>query len=167
MARVRTRAKRRDIGRRTKKKVSILTSEKITYVDWKDTELLRKFLSDRAKIRARRVTGNSAQQQKMVADAIKLAREMALVPYASRVTTQRQSKDRSSYRRAEGPTPRPATPPPGQSSDNQARAAGNSGNGASISGGDNAKGGTGEPNPGSATATAASTSQTDREASAS
>jgi len=111
----RKRVKRRDIGRRAKKKISILTSENIEYVDWKDYTLLRKFMSERAKIRARRVTGNSAQQQKLVADAIKLAREMALVPYANRVTTQRQQKDRQSYRRANGPAPRPATPPPGQS----------------------------------------------------
>ena len=46
-------------------------------------------MSDRAKIRARRVTGNSAQQQRDVAMAIKNAREMALLPYENRVTTQR------------------------------------------------------------------------------
>jgi small subunit ribosomal protein S18 len=46
-------------------------------------------MSDRAKIRARRVTGNDTQQQRQVAQAIKLAREMALLPYTSRVTTQR------------------------------------------------------------------------------
>ena len=71
-------------------------------------------MSDRAKIRARRVTGNSAQQQKLVADAIKLAREMALVPYVNRVTTQRQKKDRDGYRRADRPAPRPSGPPPKQ-----------------------------------------------------
>ena len=59
------------------------------YVDWKDVNLLRRFVSDRAKIRARRVTGNSAQQQRDVAMAIKNAREMALLPYENRVTTQR------------------------------------------------------------------------------
>ncbi len=110
----RKRVKRRDTSRRAKKKISVLTSENIEYVDWKDYTLLRKFMSERAKIRARRVTGNSTQQQKLVADAIKLAREMALVPYANRVTTQRQQKDRQSYRRANGPAPRPATPPPVQ-----------------------------------------------------
>ena len=46
-------------------------------------------MSDRAKIRARRVTGNDSQQQKEIARAIKNAREMALLPYANRVTTQR------------------------------------------------------------------------------
>ncbi|MDR6976608.1 small subunit ribosomal protein S18 [Streptomyces sp. 3330] len=52
----------------------------ITYVDYKDTDLLRKFLSDRGKIRSRRVTRVSAQQQRQVSRAIKNAREMALLP---------------------------------------------------------------------------------------
>ena len=51
--------------------------------------LLRRFISDRAKVRARRVTGNNVQQQREVARAIKNAREMALIPYSNRVTTQR------------------------------------------------------------------------------
>lgn len=107
------RGKSKDAGRRTKKKVSILQTEKIEYVDWKDTTLLRRFMSERAKIRARRVTGNNAQQQKLVADAIKLAREMALVPYANRVTTQRSGRgDRDRGPRADGPAPRPSAPPP-------------------------------------------------------
>lgn len=55
----------------------------ITYVDYKDTELLRKFISDRGKIRARRVTGNCSQHQRDVATAVKNAREMALLPYTS------------------------------------------------------------------------------------
>lgn len=81
--------KPRDTGRRGKKKVSVLVSESVTYVDWKDVNLLRRFMSDRAKIRARRVTGNDSQQQREIAKAIKNAREMALLPYTSRVTTQR------------------------------------------------------------------------------
>ncbi|MEV7074890.1 30S ribosomal protein S18 [Streptomyces sp. NPDC093990] len=56
----------------------------ITYVDYKDTDLLRKFISDRGKIRSRRVTRVSAQQQRQLARAIKNAREMALLPYSSR-----------------------------------------------------------------------------------
>ena len=55
----------------------------VTYVDYKDVALLRTFISDRGKIRSRRVTGLSVQQQRMVARAIKNAREMALLPYAS------------------------------------------------------------------------------------
>jgi len=76
-------------------------------------------MSDRAKIRARRVTGNDSQQQKEIANAIKNAREMALLPYASRVTTQRgggrdrgERGDRGDRGRADGPPPRPDGPPP-------------------------------------------------------
>ena len=53
------------------------------YVDWKDVNLLRRFVSDRGKIRARRVTGVTSQQQRQLAKAIKNAREMALLPYTS------------------------------------------------------------------------------------
>jgi small subunit ribosomal protein S18 len=53
-------------------------------VDYKDTQLLRKFLSDRGKIRARRVTGACTQHQRDIAQAIKNAREMALLPYMSK-----------------------------------------------------------------------------------
>ncbi|OLT35162.1 30S ribosomal protein S18 [Actinomadura sp. CNU-125] len=56
----------------------------VTRIDYKDVDLLRKFISDRGKIRSRRVTGVTVQQQKQVARAIKNAREMALLPYASR-----------------------------------------------------------------------------------
>ncbi|MCB1029389.1 MAG: 30S ribosomal protein S18, partial [Microthrixaceae bacterium] len=73
MARPR-RPKPKESGRRTKKKVSILNTESIEYVDWKDVNLLRRFQSDRAKIRARRVTGNDTQQQRQVAVAIRNAR---------------------------------------------------------------------------------------------
>ncbi len=118
MAKVKKRGKPKDSGRRVKKKISILSSEKIEYVDWKDANLLRRFLSERSKIRARRVTGNNSQQQKMVADAIKVAREMALVPYANRVTTQRSGRgDRDRGGRADGPVPRPSAPPPASRED--------------------------------------------------
>jgi small subunit ribosomal protein S18 len=52
-------------------------------VDYKDTSTLRVFISERGKIRSRRVTGLTVQQQRQVATAIKNAREMALLPYAS------------------------------------------------------------------------------------
>jgi len=52
-------------------------------IDYKDTNLLRKFISDRGKIRARRVTGNCTQHQRDIAMAVKNAREMALLPYTS------------------------------------------------------------------------------------
>jgi small subunit ribosomal protein S18 len=69
--------------RKPKKKVNPLFKDKIDYIDYKDTALLRKFISDRGKIRARRVTGVTSQQQRQVARAIKNAREMALLPYSS------------------------------------------------------------------------------------
>jgi small subunit ribosomal protein S18 len=69
--------------RKPKKKANPLKAAKIEYVDYKDTALLRKFISDRGKIRARRVTGVSVQQQRQIATAVKNAREMALLPYTS------------------------------------------------------------------------------------
>lgn len=89
MARPAPRGKNRDNARRAKKKISILNTEGVNYIDYKDVNLLRRFMSDRAKIRARRVTGNDTQQQADIAMAIKNAREMALLPYTSRVTQQR------------------------------------------------------------------------------
>src|SRR5690606_9796209 len=86
------RTKNKDNARRAKKKISLLVTERVEYIDWKDVNLLRRFMSDRAKIRARRVTGNSVQQQADIAKAIKNAREMALLPYASRVTQTRGPK---------------------------------------------------------------------------
>jgi len=88
------RGKNKDNARRSKKKISLLTQEKVEFVDYKDVNMLRRFMSDRAKIRARRVSGNDSQQQKEIARAIKNAREMALLPYTNRVTTQRGGRDR-------------------------------------------------------------------------
>ncbi len=97
------RGKNKDNARRSKKKTSLLTIEKVEFVDYKDVNLLRRFMSDRAKIRARRVTGNDSQQQKEIAKAIKNAREMALLPYANRVTTQRGGRGDRGDRGPRGP----------------------------------------------------------------
>ncbi len=87
-----------------KKKTSILTSEHITWIDYKDVNLLRRFMSERAKIRARRVSGNDQQQQAAVARAIKVAREMALLPYSVRQVQQRsKGKGRDRDRDREAP----------------------------------------------------------------
>jgi small subunit ribosomal protein S18 len=67
--------------RPVRRKVNPLRAKRITEVDWKDAALLRTFVSDRGKIRARRVTGLTPQQQRRVAVAIRNAREMALLPY--------------------------------------------------------------------------------------
>ena len=111
----RVRGKNKDNARRSKKKISILNTDAVEYVDYKDVNLLRRFMSERAKIRARRVTGNDSQQQKEVARAIKNAREMALLPYANRVVTSRGQRGERGERgapRADGPMPRPSAPPP-------------------------------------------------------
>jgi len=86
----RKRLKPKDNGRKPKKKISPLASDDVVYIDYKDVDLLRRFMSDRAKIRSRRVSGNDSQQQREVARAIKNAREMGLLAYTSRVTTQRR-----------------------------------------------------------------------------
>ncbi len=75
-----------------KKKTSVLVTDKIDYVDYKDVNLLSRFVSDRSKIRNRRVTGNTVQQQRDIAQAIKNSREMALLPYTKRVSNTRPGR---------------------------------------------------------------------------
>ena len=69
--------------KKPKPKANPLKAADIKVIDYKDTALLRKFISDRGKIRARRVTGVSVQEQRKIAKAVKNAREMALLPYSS------------------------------------------------------------------------------------
>jgi small subunit ribosomal protein S18 len=68
---------------KTRKKVCFFTKNKITYIDYKDVELLKRFVSANGKIIPRRVTGTSAKYQRMLAVAIKRAREMALLPFVA------------------------------------------------------------------------------------
>src|ERR1700738_5373968 len=79
----------KDIRPRGKKKVCVFCKDHMNWVDYKDVNLLRRFMSDRGKIRARRVTGNCAQHQRDVATAIKTARELALLPYTQRTVSER------------------------------------------------------------------------------
>ena len=67
--------------RPSRKKVCYFTKNKIEYIDYTDTELLKKFISPNGKIIPRRVTGPSAKYQRMLSVAIKRARQMALLPY--------------------------------------------------------------------------------------
>lgn len=67
--------------RTSRKKVCYFTKNKITYIDYKDTELLNRFISANGKIIPRRVSGTKAKYQRPLAVAIKRAREMALIPY--------------------------------------------------------------------------------------
>jgi small subunit ribosomal protein S18 len=79
----------KDTRPRGKKKVCIFCKDHATWVDYKDVNLLRRFMSDRGKIRARRVTGNCSQHQRDVQVAIKTARELALLPYTQRTVNER------------------------------------------------------------------------------
>ena len=109
------RSTRERSGRPRRKKISPLTIGKIDYVDYKDVGLLNKFVSDRAKLKPRFNSGNDAQQQRTVARAVKNAREMALLPYTQRLTTQRRERRGERGARAAGPPPLPTAPPPGSS----------------------------------------------------
>ena len=82
----------RELNKKFKKKTSVLVTEKVEFIDYKDVNLLQRFVSDRSKIRNRRVTGNDVQQQREVANAVKNAREMALLPYTKRVSQTRAGR---------------------------------------------------------------------------
>ncbi len=81
-------------GRR-RRKVSYLTINKIDWVDYKEVNILRRFLTDRGKILSSRQTGNTAKQQRMIARAIKRAREMALLPFVVSDATEEFGHRRS------------------------------------------------------------------------
>lgn len=82
----------KEINKKFKKKTSVLVTDKVDYIDYKDVNLLNRFVSDRSKIRNRRVTGNTVQQQRDIANAVKNAREMALLPYTKRVSQTRAGR---------------------------------------------------------------------------
>ena len=75
---------KKQFPRKGRPKVCYFCKEKVGYIDYKDTALLRRFMSDRGKIRARRVTGTCQRHQRDVALAVKNAREMGLLSYAVR-----------------------------------------------------------------------------------
>ena len=66
---------------RPRKKVCFFTKNNIKYIDYKDVDLLKRFVSANGKIIPRRVTGTSAKYQRMLANAIKRSRQMALLPF--------------------------------------------------------------------------------------
>lgn len=73
---------RRGNFRRRRRKECYFTKNNIKHIDYKDVDLLRKYVSDRGKILPRRVTGTTAKYQRKLATAIKRARHMALLPFA-------------------------------------------------------------------------------------
>ena len=85
-------ARPRRSTRSSRRRRASLVTDKVEYVDYKDVNLLSRFVSDRSKIRNRRVTGNTVQQQRDIANAIKNAREMALLPYTKRVSQTRAGR---------------------------------------------------------------------------
>jgi len=70
-------------GRGKRRKVCFFTVNKITHIDYKDIDLLKKFISERGKILPRRVTGTSAKYQRALTIAVKRARQIALLPYTT------------------------------------------------------------------------------------
>ena len=72
---------RRDYRRRPKRKVCSFCAERATFIDYKEINRLRRFVTERGKILPRRVSGNCARHQRILAVAIKRARELALLPY--------------------------------------------------------------------------------------
>ena len=71
-----------DYARKPRRKYCQFCKDKVEHVDYKDSQMLRKFMTDRGKIKPRRVTGNCAQHQHQMSMAVKRAREVALLPYA-------------------------------------------------------------------------------------
>lgn len=79
----RGRGRRRGPAKPRKKRVSRLSENGIVFVDFRDTKTLVRYLSEQGKIVPRRTSGNNVQQQKQLAEAIKRARHLALLPYVS------------------------------------------------------------------------------------
>jgi small subunit ribosomal protein S18 len=90
------------LQRRYKKKPNPLNPEGIVYIDYKDVNLLQRFMSDRSRLKARRMTGADVQQQREIATAVKNAREMALLPYTKRVAGLRGPRNRDDDREERG-----------------------------------------------------------------
>ena len=71
------------LNKKFKKKPCSFCRDKVTYIYYKDVATLRKYITDRGKIRARRITGACTQHQRQISDAVKNSREVALLPYTS------------------------------------------------------------------------------------
>ena len=83
-----------DFQRQPRRKYCQFCKEDVDYIDYKDVQLLRKYTTDRGKIKPRRVTGACTQHQRDLAVAIKRAREMALLPYTVSVVSSRGGRSR-------------------------------------------------------------------------
>lgn len=78
-------AKKRGKKKRSQNRVKVcrLTVDRVVYIDYKDVAMLKHYVTERGKIIPRRITGATAKQQRMLNDAIKLARQIALLPYSA------------------------------------------------------------------------------------
>ena len=85
---------KQDYQRQPRRKYCQFCKEGVEFIDYKDIALLRKYTTDRGKIKPRRVTGACTQHQRDIALAIKRAREMALVPYTVTVVSSRGGRGR-------------------------------------------------------------------------
>ncbi|MBK5211519.1 MAG: 30S ribosomal protein S18 [Coriobacteriia bacterium] len=83
-----------EFNRKPRRKYCQFCKDHTEYIDYKDTQMLRKFMTDRGKIKPRRVTGTCTQHQHELAMAIKRSREMALVPYTVSVISGRVGRGR-------------------------------------------------------------------------
>jgi small subunit ribosomal protein S18 len=93
--------------RRGRPKICVFCSEHATWVDYKDLAVLRPFVNERGRIKARGATGTCAQHQRDVATAVKTARELALLPYSVRTTASDSRGSRGGDRRGNGRGPTP------------------------------------------------------------
>lgn len=75
--------KKKKRKKRQIRKVCRLTVDRVVYIDYKDVGLLRHYVTERGRIIPRRITGATAKHQRMLTRAIKLARQIALLPYAA------------------------------------------------------------------------------------
>jgi len=83
-----------DMNRKPRRKYCQFCKDKTAYIDYKDSQMIRKFMTDRGKIKPRRVTGTCTQHQHELASAVKRSREMALVPYTVPVVSSRIGRGR-------------------------------------------------------------------------
>lgn len=96
--------------RRGRPKFCVFCSEHAIWVDYKDVNLLKRFMNDRGRIRARGATGTCAQHQRDVAKAIKTARELAMLPYVVRTAATDSRGGRGGDRRGNAAAPPTAEP---------------------------------------------------------
>lgn len=83
MSRVKTRARKKKKKTLSRNKVCRLTVDRVVYIDYKDVGMLKHYVTERGKIIPRRITGATARHQRMLTRAIKMARQIALLPYVA------------------------------------------------------------------------------------